>query len=220
MLCHVSDAARRHAHYTKTSWAVESVRRLNYTPCSNYHYPFKHVKCVLLRCHCFVRSTRGMRGCSVFRQFVFFFSSAFSNLIGNTMDFVVNEQPVRTLCMHCFFQLLQWDTCHAWRKCVFEHRNCHVARICANARWKMTHAMPQHETRAALGGVLWWRRCQQMNDSFRFFLVKGQNNEHEWREWNGEGRETCVMSAINLNLPFTRRVCVSVLFPLRFHSCP
>lgn len=121
-------------------------------------------------------------GASFFVNF-FLFSSAFSNLIGSTMDFVVS-QPVRTLCMHCFFQLLQWDTCHAWWKCVFENRNCHIARICANARWKMTHAMPQHGTWEALGDALWWRRCQQMNDSSLFFLVKGQNNEREWRKWN------------------------------------
>lgn len=181
---------RRHAHYTKMSWAVESVRRLNYTPRSNYHYPFKHVKCVLLRCPCSHRMfDGGMGGCFFFR---FPISAAVQWILR---------------CMHALFLPITTMRYMSWLGGnVFLRTETATSHVFAQMHDEKWH-MQRHAARKTRSP---WR-CQQMNHFF-FSLFLGEGPKQwarmEKMKWNGERRETCVMSAINLNLPFTRLMCV------------
>lgn len=216
MLCHVSDAPRHHAHYSKTSWALEYVRRLNNTLRSYYHYPFKHTWNVsylvaIVSFVPYVRLAGGMRGCVVFRQF--FFCVLFCVFQSHRQYNGFCCEPTSTYVMHalflpittmrymsCLMEMCFWEQKLPHRtylrKCTMKNDTCNATARNMRSSWRclVMAPLPTNER------------------FFSLFLGEGpkQWTRMEKMKWNGERRETCVMSAINLNLPFTQRARVCV----------
>lgn len=181
--------------------------RLNYTQHSYYHYPFKHVKCVLQ----FVAIVSPFPWVVGFNIDTGYVSTLFLSSIFCCWAF--QSHPDRTrwnfvsdaVRMQLPIITMGYMSCLAKVFSKVETGRTHVFAQMHDEKWHMRRTKQERTRETLVGGMP--STIVPANERFSFSLSLVERSQKRWtphenKENNLKWRETCVMSAINLNLPF------------------